>query len=224
MGWAHREANGGLKGGAERSGCEPMGRGQGRSRRAGGGRLRRHRALGKEPVRVLVSEAGGRPGEPRGVPKPPERERGLWQARAATRRRSSRAVCVGPRRTCARPAAGKAASGASTEISGSGRGLPAPDLVGSEGRGVSRGGRCVPMAASCQVCVRAPLGDWGRRPAGGALVSCQVTGARAGGRKSCIWLMILRERGGARGGWEVGWGSLQGLLEGRLLPPLGGWS
>lgn len=79
------------------------------------------------------------------------------------------------------------------------------------------------MAASCQVCVRAPLGDWGRRPAGGAVFSVPGDWGE-GGRKSCIWLMILREWGGARGGWEMGWGSLQVLLEGRLLSPLGGWS
>lgn len=122
----------------------------------------------------------------------------------------------GPRRTCTLPVAGSAASGASAEIGGSGKGLPAPGLVGPDRRGLSRRGGCVPMAAGCRVYVWAPLGAWGRHPEEGAVPSAPGDWR---GRKSCIWLMIRLVPGVGRGERRLGSGeSSRVLLEGGWFP------
>lgn len=210
--------------GAGPSGCGPM---QWRA----GARPRRWRrqvaaapGSGKQPVRVWVPEASGRPGEPRRDPGPPAcgarpRAATPTEGRGLGRRGGRAAPAAAPRRR-RRPGVGGERRGWRERPGRCSprRGPPRSGSVAPEGPEWRGSG--VPMAAGSRVFVRAPLGARARRPVGGAV---PLEPGAWEGRKCWIWLMIRLvpgEWGGARGGWSVG--ELQSAPGGHPGYPLGG--
>lgn len=212
--------------GAPRSQCERAGRGWANGLRANGWRTgtlprRRRRQVaaapgaGQESVRVRVPEAGGRPGEPRGVREPPE-----------PGGNSERGSGAGPRvgaTPAPAPRPGRRPLQRALRSAGVGGGclLPAPWVRRA---GVSPRGRVRSHGSGVQSWRAGAPGYWGRRPAGGAVSS--APGDWGAGVQEVLHLVNDSPCSGSGAGPEEAgkWGSLECSRRADRFPTLGGWS